>query len=478
MSKKCEKPFSTMFSSSKTKTASSYSSGPQLMNMADLTIAPCAIIMVGLPARGKTYMAKKLSRYLNWIGLKTKAFSVGDYRRKLAAVHLKDSKEFYNPDNHLKAAEILTASKKEALKDLMVYLKSHHGEVGVYDTTNGTREDRKSIYEYLSLECGFKTFFVESYCYDDNIIEENIRKVKISGPDYVDMAEEIAVKEFKRKISHLQTKYETLDEEVDSEYSYMKIIDQGRMYLVNKVHGHVESRVVYYLMNIHVLPRTIYLTRHGESAMNVEGRIGGDAMLSDNGLQYAKVLGEYVKEVKKADMKVWTSLMKRSIQTVSGISNSKEHWKALNEIDAGVCEGMTYQEIHEKYPEEFAQRDNDKYHYRYPGGESYEDLVARLEPVIMELERQEDVMVICHQAVARCLLAYFMNKPHHELPYLRVPLHTLIKLTPVAYGCEVEHIDWDISAVDTYRPPPPILEMNRTAMEALATVPPTPDQQQ
>jgi len=42
--------------------------------------------------------------------------------------------------------------------------------------------------------------------------------------------------------------------------------------------------------------------------------------------------------------------------------------------------------------------------------QSYQDLVARLEPVIMELERQQNVLVICHQAVARCLLAYFMDK--------------------------------------------------------------------
>lgn len=41
---------------------------------------------------------------------------------------------------------------------------------------------------------------------------------------------------------------------------------------------------------------------------------------------------------------------------------------------------------------------------------SYEDLVARLEPVIMELERQENVLVVAHQAVLRCLLAYFLDK--------------------------------------------------------------------
>lgn len=35
----------------------------------------------------------------------------------------------------------------------------------------------------------------------------------------------------------------------------------------------------------------------------------------------------------------------------------------------GVCEEMTYKMIEEKYPEEYAMRDQDKYHYRYPGGE-------------------------------------------------------------------------------------------------------------
>ena len=35
----------------------------------------------------------------------------------------------------------------------------------------------------------------------------------------------------------------------------------------------------------------------------------------------------------------------------------------------GICEGMTYEEIADKYPEEFALRDADKYHYRYSGGE-------------------------------------------------------------------------------------------------------------
>lgn len=37
-----------------------------------MTNSPTMIVMIGLPARGKTYMSKKLTRYLNWIGVPTK----------------------------------------------------------------------------------------------------------------------------------------------------------------------------------------------------------------------------------------------------------------------------------------------------------------------------------------------------------------------------------------------------------------------
>lgn len=67
--------------------------------------------------------------------------------------------------------------------------------------------------------------------------------------------------------------------------SFIKIIDVGRRYLVNRVQDHIQSRIVYYLMNIHITPRSIYLCRHGESDLNVKGRIGGDSGLSARGKQ-------------------------------------------------------------------------------------------------------------------------------------------------------------------------------------------------
>jgi 6-phosphofructo-2-kinase/fructose-2,6-biphosphatase 2 len=100
---------------------------------------------------------------------------------------------------------------------------------------------------------------------------------------------------------------------------------------------------------------------------------------------------------------VWTSTLKRTIQTAEYLPYPKLHWKALDEIDAGVCDGMTYEEIESRHPTDFAERDKDKYHYRYRGGESYKDLVLRLEPIIMELERQENILIIGHQAVLRAI---------------------------------------------------------------------------
>lgn len=314
-------------------------------------------------------------------------------------------------------------------------------------------------------------FFIESICDDPEIIEANIMEVKLSSPDYENCNKDEVVDDFLKRIDCYKKNYVSLDEETDRNISYIKIFNVGTRYLVNKVQDHIQSRIVYYLMNIHVTPRSIYLSRHGESELNVVGRIGGDSGLSTQGNRYARALSEFIRNQDIKDLKVWTSHLKRTIQTAEALGVPYEQWKALNEIDAGVCEDMTYEEIQENFPEEFAMRDQDKYRYRYPKGESYEDLMHRLEPVIMELERQENVLVICHQAVMRCLLAYFLDKSAEELPYLKCPLHTVLKLTPVAYGCKVESIYLNIQAVNTHREKPANVDVTRGPEEALRTVP-------
>ena len=110
-----------------------------------------------------------------------------------------------------------------------------------------------------------------------------------------------------------------------------------------------------------------------------------------------------------------------------------------DEIYAGLCDGMTYEEVAEKYPEEAAARKADKFQYRYPRGESYTDLIARLEPLAHELERlREPVLIVAHQAILRVLYAYFMGLPRESCPKVSIPLNTVIKITPGTSGCVEE----------------------------------------
>ncbi|XP_006873697.1 PREDICTED: 6-phosphofructo-2-kinase/fructose-2,6-bisphosphatase 4 isoform X4 [Chrysochloris asiatica] len=397
-----------------------------------MTNCPTLIVMVGLPARGKTYISKKLTRYLNWIGVPTREFNVGQYRRSMVKTY--KSFEFFLPENE-EGLRIRKQCALAALCDVRRFLSEEGGHVAVFDATNTTRERRQTIFNFGE-QNGYKMFFVESICVDPEVIAANIVQVKLGSPDYVDRDSDEATEDFLRRIECYESSYESLDEDVDRDLSYIKIMDVGQSYVVNRVADHIQSRIVYYLMNIHVTPRSIYLCRHGESELNLKGRIGGDTGLSPRGREFAKSLAQFISDQNIKDLKVWTSQMKRTIQTAEALGVPYEQWKVLNEIDA-----------------------------------SYEDLVQRLEPVIMELERQENVLVICHQAVMRCLLAYFLDKAAEQLPYLKCPLHTALKLTPMAYGCKVESIFLNVEAVNTHRERPQNVDISRPPEEALVTVP-------
>jgi hypothetical protein len=56
-----------------------------------------AIVMVGLPARGKSYTARRIERYLAWLGYATRVFNVGEYRRRKVGANMPHA--FFDPDN-------------------------------------------------------------------------------------------------------------------------------------------------------------------------------------------------------------------------------------------------------------------------------------------------------------------------------------------------------------------------------------------
>ncbi|KAI1151803.1 6-phosphofructo-2-kinase [Nemania diffusa] len=408
------------------------------------------VVMVGLPARGKSYIAQRAQRYLTWLSIPSKTFNVGNYRRNDAP---QPSADFFDNAN-TEGERRRRAAAEAAIADMLGWFRQG-GVIGILDATNSTKDRRKWVMDVCTNE-GIEVLFVESKCDNEELIMANIRDVKTTSPDYQGQDPEEAALDFRNRIKHYEKVYKTIDEDGDeSHYTYLKMMDVGSQVIINRIQDYLQSRVVYYLMNLHIRPRSVWLSRHGESMYNLSGRIGGDADLSARGKQYAEKLPDLVRKSVGGDrpLTVWTSTLKRTIATAHYLppNYNQLQWKALDELDAGVCDGMTYQEIKDVYPEDFVARDEDKYNYRYRGGESYRDVVIRLEPIIMELERSEDILIVTHQAILRCIYAYFMKKDQSRSPWMNVPLHCLIKLTPRAYGTDEERYQADIPAVSTWR---------------------------
>lgn len=284
------------------------------------------------------------------------------------------------------------------------------------------------------------------------------------------MDPEQAVKDFKERRANYMQVYEPISEK---DGPFVKIIN-SKQFVVNNIRGYLPLKVVHFVMHLHTLPRTFFLTRHGQSEYNLLGKIGGDSGLTPAGKEYARRLAQFAKEHiaripsstdlessadagssnKQRPCRLWTSTLRRTKETAQFIEHTSfEHtwdngesgeWvqfrpiprRNLDELYAGTCDGMTYKEIERVFPDEFERRQEDKLAYRYPRGESYMDVTLRLEPLAQEMERtREPVLIVGHQGILRILYAYFMGLDRKEAPYVSIPLNNVIELTPHAYGC-------------------------------------------
>jgi len=73
-------------------------------------------------ARGKTYISTRLSRYLNWVGIKTRLFNVGMYRRKNSYTSkMAHSADFFDPKNE-DAVRLRESWRKAALNDIIQWV--------------------------------------------------------------------------------------------------------------------------------------------------------------------------------------------------------------------------------------------------------------------------------------------------------------------------------------------------------------------
>ncbi|RLV94591.1 6-phosphofructo-2-kinase 1 [Spathaspora sp. JA1] len=478
------------------------------------------IVMVGLPARGKSYLTNKLTRYLNWLQHDCRVFNVGNTRRKdkqnvgpeknpLPDNHTplvqsprqdqdQDHSEehpagehdasFFSPENKANT-ELREKWAMDTLDQLLDYVINGTGSVGIFDATNSTKSRRRRVFKRIQERSNgeLKVLYLESICNDPNIIESNIR-LKLSGPDYKQMDPEIALNDFIGRLHNYEKAYETIDEieEQIPGFQYVKIIDVGKKVVSYNIQGFLSSQTIYFLLNFNLCERQIWITRHGESRDNLNGRIGGDSHLTKRGDKFAKTLARFM-NVKRAEFRkqqlerfslrleskynsmifnekdvatldsfptepnfcVWTSMLIRAIETGQYFNEqlySVKQLRMLNELGGGKFEGMTYDEIQHKNPKEFEARLKNKLSYRYPGigGESYLDVLTRLRPLITEIERTTDhLLIISHRVVLRILLAYFLNLDKSAIGELDVPLHTLYCLESKPYGTDYTMYDYD-----------------------------------
>lgn len=127
------------------------------------------------------------------------------------------------------------------------------------DATNSTFARRSKIRERLSHEPNLQLIFLESYCDDPATIAANIALKASSGdPDYAGMTKEEAVDDFRKRIAQYESIYETISE---PDISFCRILNVGQMVTMNKIDSYLQSRIAFYLMNLHLKPRSIYLSR-------------------------------------------------------------------------------------------------------------------------------------------------------------------------------------------------------------------------
>ena len=85
-------------------------------------------------------------------------------------------------------------------------------------------------------------------------------EVKTTSPDYQGQDPEVASQDFRNRIRAYEEVYETIDED-EKDLTYVKLIDVGKQVIINQIKDYLQSRVVYYLMNLHIRPRSIWLSR-------------------------------------------------------------------------------------------------------------------------------------------------------------------------------------------------------------------------
>lgn len=363
---------------------------------------PLAVITVGLPARGKTFTARNLSRYLRWIGVNTHTFAVANYRKSFIGDKLRA--DFFDPKNS-EALNQRTIIADKALNDLVSWFKTG-GQVGILDASNTTHQRRLLEHKTLT-EHNINVIFLECIYEQDKIVESHIKELRLTCPEYEDVSPEDAIRDFKQRIDYYRPSYSSLNPA--DIFPYIQIYNGGQKIVTKGISGYIPAKIVYYLMNLHNSPsKTIYLVPDNNDILILQNFIA--------------------RFFKDKPVKIWTG--------TTLATDLQEKRPLLDPIEEGLVGGLSTQEIIAQFPEEYLFHQQDEYSHRYPRAESYRDLSHRLEKIIMELEKMDlETVIMAHESVLRCIYAYYIEIKPQSIPKLVINAEEIIELKPHAYGC-------------------------------------------
>ena len=160
----------------------------------------------------------------------------------------------------------------------------------------------------------------------------------------------------------------------------------------------------------------LFLVRHGKTELSGEGKYYGrqDVKLSVEGIEQAEKLRDYLVEWQIDH--VYCSSLSRAIDTAGIVAapHGKEIMKysLIDEMDVGHLEGLTFDDVRERYPELSFDLLNWTLPAAFPGGESLEEFAGRVEEfaaLLKEHEDDESVLVVAHAGSLRSLLCHFLG---------------------------------------------------------------------
>jgi alpha-ribazole phosphatase len=157
----------------------------------------------------------------------------------------------------------------------------------------------------------------------------------------------------------------------------------------------------------------IVLVRHGETEYNNKRVFHGwiDSDLNDKGIMQAQKAARLL-EGESIDI-IFSSPLKRAVTTAEIIARANNNTPVslaseIKEISFGLFEGLTYQEICEKYGMEVKKWENEPLKYCFPGGEGVQAFYERIKGFLNGLSNKEykRVVLVTHEGCIRCILSH------------------------------------------------------------------------